>query len=264
MTHFSLDKKHIRQSFAKASLSYDRMAGLQRKVGRELISSVALVENGTVLDIGCGTGFFTQQLRDRVLLADIVALDIAVPMLLKTKERLPDAGLSLVCADAEGLPFVSSCMAAVVSNLALQWCLNIDAMFQNVERILQRNGQFVFSTFGEHALCELKAAWAMVDDDPHVNDFCSVSDIEQKLQAQGFVDIQLETYVYQEKYASVIELMRELKGIGAHNVHHARHKQLTGKGKLQALLEAYPQDKEGGISASFEIIYVCAKAGEKL
>lgn len=256
----ALDKRQIRQSFANASQSYDAMAMLQRQVGRELIAKVALPHEALVVDVGCGTGFFTQQLRDRALLKNILALDIAMPMLLNTRRRLGDNAVPLLCADAEKLPFTAHCVDGLTSNLALQWCLGLDEMFVDVLRVLRPNGQFVFSTFGESALCELKAAWAEVDDYPHVNEFCSLPALELQLQAAGFVDVWLEKNIYQIKYASVIELMRELKGIGAHNVNQARNKHLTTKGQLQALLNAYPIDKDGKITASYEIIYVQAKA----
>jgi len=256
----SLDKRLIKQSFANAAQSYDAMAMLQRQVGRELISKVALSPSALVMDVGCGTGFFTQQLRDAALLKNIIALDIARPMLLKTRHRLGDSVVPLLCADAEQLPITSHCIDGLVSNLALQWCSGVDELFADVLRVLRAEGQFIFSTFGESALCELKTAWAEVDNFPHVNEFCSLPELEWKLQAAGFVDVQLEKKIYQIKYNSVIELMRELKGIGAHNVNQARNKRLTTKGQLQALLNAYPIDKDGKITASYEIIYVQAKA----
>ncbi|MCK5356320.1 MAG: malonyl-ACP O-methyltransferase BioC [Methyloprofundus sp.] len=260
MVGLVLDKKLIRQSFANAAQSYDAMAALQRQVGHELINQVTLVPEALVLDVGCGTGFFTQQLRDKALMKNIIALDIAMPMLLKTRQRLGCGEALLFCADAERLPVASGCIEGVMSNLALQWCSGLEAMFVDVHRILRTNGQFVFSTFGESALCELKAAWAEVDDYPHVNDFCGLLELKRQLQGAGFVDVQLESKVYQFKYSHVIELMRELKGIGAHNVNQARNKRLTSKGQLQALLSAYPIDEDGKITASYEIIYVQARA----
>ncbi|GAW85967.1 malonyl-CoA O-methyltransferase [Bathymodiolus platifrons methanotrophic gill symbiont] len=260
-TNVALDKRQIRQSFANAAQSYDAMATLQRKVGHELIAKLAMPHEAMVVDVGCGTGFFTQQLRDRALLENILALDVAMPMLLKARQRLDDISIPLVCADAEQLPFASHSIDGLVSNLALQWCQGLGEMFADVFRVLRANGSFVFSTFGESALCELKAAWAAVDDYPHVNDFCNLSLIKQHLQAAGFVDVQLESRVYQIKYNDVIELMRELKGIGAHNVSQARNKTLTTKGQLQVLVAAYPKDDDGKITASYEIIYVQAKVG---
>jgi malonyl-CoA O-methyltransferase len=263
MTTVALDKKQIRQSFANAAQSYDAMATLQRQVGRELIARLSLPHESLVLDVGCGTGFFTQQLRDRALLKNIVALDIAMPMLEKTRQRLNDNFVPLLCADVEQLPLANSSVDALASNLALQWCSDLGALFAGVQRVLRADGLFAFSTFGESALCELKSAWAEVDDYPHVNDFSSLLEIKQRMIAAGFVDVQLERRIYQVKYTSVIELMRELKGIGAHNVSQGRNKQLTSKGHLQSLLAAYPASADGKIIASYEVIYVLAKSGQK-
>jgi len=263
MISIALDKRQIRKSFENAAQNYDAMATLQRQVGCELSEQLIIPHDARVLDVGCGTGFFTQQLIDNMRLRNVFALDIAMPMLLKTQQRLADRHISLLCADAEQLPFAAHSLDGVVSNLALQWCLGLDDMIADVSRVLRPNGRFVFSTFGVSALCELKAAWAEVDDFPHVNDFCSSAEIRQYMQSAGFVDIRIESKVYQLKYNGVIELMRELKGIGAHNVSQARNKRLTTKGQLQSLLAAYPIDKDGKITASYEIIYVQAKVGEE-
>ena len=263
MARIALDKRQIRQSFANAAQSYDAMAVLQRQVGRELIAKLSLPQEALVVDVGCGTGFFTQQLRDRGKLKNIIALDIAMPMLLKTRQRLND-NIPLLCADVEQLPIASFSIDGIVSNLVIQWCQGLEQLFVDVQRVLRVHGQFAFSTFGESALCELKSAWAQVDDYPHVNDFCSLPEIKQFMLKAGFLDVQLESHIYQVKYDSVIELMRELKGIGAHNVSQARNKQLTTKRNLQALLEAYPIGGDGKITASYEIIYVQAKSGESI
>jgi malonyl-CoA O-methyltransferase len=158
MTTVALDKKQIRQSFANAAQSYDAMATLQRQVGRELIARLSLPHESLVLDVGCGTGFFTQQLRDRALLKNIVALDIAMPMLEKTRQRLNDNFVPLLCADVEQLPLANSSVDALASNLTLQWCSDLGALFAGVQRVLRADGLFAFSTFGESALCELKSA----------------------------------------------------------------------------------------------------------
>ncbi len=258
MTQFSLDKQQIKRSFAKASSSYDGMASLQRKVGRKLIKQVNFPKQASVLDVGCGTGFFTQQLKATAGLKHIVALDLAIPMLLQTRARLDESHISLVCADAEALPFVDESIDSVVSNLALQWCTDLNDLFVDVRRVLKPAGHFIFSSFGASALHELKAAWANVDDYRHVNEFYSASEVNEKLQQAGFHTIHIVTKTYISQYPDVLSLMIELKGIGAHNVSHQRNKQLTSKRQLQALISAYPTEANGGIKASFEIIYAQA------
>jgi len=259
-----LDKQRVQASFANASESYDGMAVLQRKVGLELISYVPSNKQATkALDLGCGTGFFTQLIAEKRTHANIFALDMAFPMLKKTKQRAFCGKMPLICADAEKLPLKSNCMTLVGSNLALQWCHNLDQLFSGVYRVLQDEGQFVFSTFGAGALKELKAAWAEVDKYSHVNEFCSLDMIEGSLKKSGFSDVKIETVIYHSEYAHVIDLMKELKGIGAHNVSSTRKKTLTSKGAMQQMFRAYPKNEDGAVSASFEIMYVTATARKK-
>jgi malonyl-CoA O-methyltransferase len=78
----ALDKKQMAHSFSRAATTYDSVAGLQRDVGAELFkktepNSVADV----VIDLGCGTGHFTPQLRMKFPQALIVGVDIAEGML---------------------------------------------------------------------------------------------------------------------------------------------------------------------------------------
>lgn len=263
MTAVLLDKQRVRASFAKASNSYDAMAVLQRKVGQHLFDNISITEKTEILDLGCGTGFFTQLIAESNQDADIYALDLALSMLDKTKSREQCKNVHLVCADAEQLPFIDNSMQLVSSNLALQWCQNLEQLFSGVHRVLGENGSFVFSTFGIDALNELKSAWAMVDDYPHVNEFCSKFMIQSALEKAGFIDVQIESHTYYSKYKSVLDLMRELKGIGAHNVSQGRKKTLTSKGDMQSMFAAYPKELDDGIKASFEIMYVMAKTGNR-
>jgi malonyl-CoA O-methyltransferase len=63
------------------------------------------------------------------------------------------------------------------------------------------------------------------------------------------------------EYPDVMSLMRELKGIGAHNVASKRLHGLTGKTRLQGMLKAYEQyRRDDRYPASYEVIYGTAFA----
>ena len=98
-----LDKARIKQSFAAASVTYDSVAGLQRAVGKELLHSIGVSKlKGTLLDLGCGTGFLTGELLAHSNHETMIALDIALSMLQTTQGKLADKrNIIYVCADAE-------------------------------------------------------------------------------------------------------------------------------------------------------------------
>lgn len=263
---FNPEKARIRHSFAAASATYDGAAELQRTVGKVLLAGTNAEKlAGTVLDLGCGTGFLTGELlstKSQNPPQSVIAVDIAFGMLEATRCKLAaHNNVRYICADAEQLPIAASTVDVVVSNLALQWCRNLTAVFSELKRALKPGGQLVFSTFGPHTLKELKAAWAEVDDYNHVNEFYGVADIKYFLQQTGFRQVRIECNTHLSKYDSVLALMRELKAIGAQNVIGERNKAVTTQTQLQRMIKAYDLHRlEGMIPATFECFFIQAQA----
>jgi len=57
-------------------------------------------------------------------------------------------------------------------------------------------------------------------------------------------------------YRDARQLMRDIKGIGAHNAMEGRHRGLTGKQRMQRFMEAYEQFRsEGRLPSTWEVVY---------
>lgn len=253
----TLDKTKIKHSFGNASNTYDNVATLQRQIGRDLLK-LFLPQNliGNVVDLGCGTGFLTKELLPHC--ENLIALDLALPMLQITREKLND-NITYVCADAENLPFLNESIDTIFSNVALQWCQPIDNALNEIHRVLKKDGVLIFSTFGSETLNELKTAWKNVDNFSHVNDFYNEAELEIALKKANFSQIEIKNLSYFSRYDSVLDLMRELKNIGAHNVNSQRSKNLTPKRSLQTMIENYPRNEFGKISSTFDVICIVAR-----
>jgi malonyl-CoA O-methyltransferase len=260
-----LAKTRIRQSFAAASASYDSVALLQRKVGRTLLRRVGVIgQLDTVVDLGCGTGsLITEILEQKTCIPEqVVALDIAVPMLQIARDKLGNSrSVAYLCADVEFLPFQPQSVDLVMSNLAFQWCDNLEKVFNDVRRVLKPEGRFFFTSFGPSTLHELKSAWAEVDAYTHVNTFYSAAQLTGFLQQAGFHQFGLETRPYVSTYESVWELMAELKQLGGHTVMAGCNKQLTRRAAMHSMICAYQkQDENGLVPATFEVLMAAVRA----
>lgn len=257
----TLTKARIKRSFAKASVTYDSVAQLQRTAGRQLINTIDAKEiKGCLLDLGCGTGFLTSQLEANTNHEIVIALDIALTMLQTMQEKWVGQNvIKYVCADAEHLPFIENSIDSVFSNLALQWCSNLGNVFRDIKRVLKPDGRLIFSTFGPQTLHELKNAWATVDNYNHVNSFYTKDQLHDFLTHAGYTKVEITSTFHVSRYTSVWTLMQELKYLGAHHVIAGRNKKITTKTAMEKMITAYECYKLGDkIPATFEVINVIA------
>lgn len=257
---YQKDKKKIASSFSKASLTYDKCASLQRTVVDELFVFANEVQ-GKVADLGCGTGFCIEKLCDlHPKVHEIVGVDISSEMLAlsRQKNRHAPSDIHYCLADIERLPFKSGQFDWVISSLAVQWCEDLCSMFSGVAESLLDSGCFALSNLGPKTLDELNTAWLTADPEHvHVNHFFSDSDVIDAAERAGFeldrVSIDFKTL----QYENVMDLMRDLKGIGAHNINGGSNKGLTGKSKLKALNCAYESFRQsnGMLPTTYEVQY---------
>jgi ubiquinone/menaquinone biosynthesis C-methylase UbiE len=92
------------------------------------------------LDLACGTGRYSQILRQRDA-ALVVAADFCMPMLEQT------AGAARVCANMTDLPFATECFDVVVCGLAVGHTPDIDLWMREVFRVLRPGGWLLYSDF---------------------------------------------------------------------------------------------------------------------
>jgi malonyl-CoA O-methyltransferase len=258
---YYMDKARVRASFDRAAKTYDTAAILQKLVRTEMLSRLELVKikPQVILDAGCGTGHGSFALQRKFGRAQIVSLDIALGMLQKTHQQRPLLSRFfkqkiLICADIEHLPIADSSLGMVWSNLALQWCNDLDGAFNQIARVLQPNGLLMFSSFGPDTLKELRTSTN--NGNTHVSRFIDMHDIGDALTRAGFSSPVLDVEHYTLTYDDVKALMRDLKAIGAQNATEGRPRVLQGRGFLQQLAQNYEQFRvDGKLPATFEVVY---------
>ncbi len=231
----------IARSFGSASHSYDVSARLQRFTGKNLMPWLPKERELTVLDLGAGTGFFTEILAGSY--QNVIGLDISKQMLNFAKNNRSN-NISWLMADAHKLPFPDACFDLIYSNLVIQWCDPLDVVLNEVLRVLKPGGTFVFTSLVDGTLFELKSAWSQVDSDQHVIDFKTQA---QLIDLFSSTSAALVTHKCQNvvlEYENVLHLAKELKGIGASHVPGQKNKGLAGKEKWFKMIAAYQDHLE--------------------
>ena len=241
----------VKLAFNKAVNSYNANAFLQKEITTRLDNKLNVIKanTNTIVDLGAGTGFLRQKLAKRYPQSQIICIDFARQLLKQNKAKYK------ICANANQLPLIDSSVDIIASNLMLQWCPQLDRVFEECFRVINDNGLILFSTFGPNTLKELKKSWAAVDDKPHVNNFIDMHHIGDLMLQKGFCNPVMEMETLTIKYQNVVTLMRDLKKIGAQTVAN-RQNNLMGKNKFQTMLKMYESYRQHDkLPATFEVIY---------
>ena len=117
-------------------LRADRRANL-------LTNACSLINQGRVLEIGCGTGEFSCRISGRGL-NKIIGLDISLDLIRKAKDKTRDSPVVFIIADVESLPFKNNIFDAVIG-VSILHHLKVDIAIREIRRILNKGGILVFS-----------------------------------------------------------------------------------------------------------------------
>lgn len=270
------DHRQVRRAFSRAAHGYDDAAALQREVGARLMESLDYYDDPgaarpsprVVLDVGCGPGHASVTMQKRWPRAQVLALDLALPMLREARANaggrrpafLPSPRRPApLCADARALPLRDGSVDVLLSNLCLQWVEDLPEVFAGFRRVLKPGGLMLLSTFGPATLHELRAAFSRADDAPHVSLFPDIGQFGDALIAAGFKDPVLDRDEFLLHHDGLPDLMRELRTLGATNAMAGRRRSLTGRARFERASEAYEAERtERGLPATWEIIYAQA------
>jgi malonyl-CoA O-methyltransferase len=255
----SLDKSRIAQSFSRAANKYDSVAQLQRNIGDELLTKLKQDSKASIqqaLDLGTGTGHFLHPLQQHSI-EPVIGLDLAQGMLAFCQKNQPKQ--RYLCCDAENMALADNSIDLIFSSLALQWCFQLEQLFSEIKRIAKPGAHIHIATLLPGTLNELKQAWASVDNQPHINEFLSFETWKSAVEKNQFSNITLERKTFQMFYQQPIELLKELRTLGAHNI----NAKPVSKSKLNQMLSYYQQnarhENSTNVVASYEVLFLTLK-----
>lgn len=257
-----INKKAVKASFSKAAGHYDQFADLQREIGHQLfdLMPVNVKQSSSILDLGCGTGYFSALLREMNIKASLTCFDLSPQMLQQTAQRKLTP-CQYVEGDIDAQPFTAGQFNLIFSNLVLQWSEQLSLSLQQTHHALKNDGNLCFSTLLDGSLFELQQAWKSIDSAVHVNHFLSKEQVLTAVKLAGYQQVKIFTETRIKKYPDVISVLKALKGIGANHVHNRNNKQTSNRQLLNQLELGYQpfKNQDGDYNLSYQVCYIVAQ-----
>ena len=250
-------KHHIARKFSLASYSYNLAARLQRQVGSQLMQYLPR-EPSSILDMGCGTGFWTKALAECFPCADITGLDLAWGMLQEARKQITNESnknIHWLCGDIDSLPFANDSFDLIYSNLSIQWCQSLHSVLTNVHKVLRPGGYFIFSTLAKESLIEIKKAWHAIGESHQGNKYMPFTRQKHIYDNSLFKVKRLDCQYKHLYYQTVSSALSEMKLLGITTLINPRNKGLTTPSRLNKFIASYEKMRDiKGIPCTYQVI----------
>jgi len=221
------------------------------------------LQPGTIVDLGSASGAGSRALATRFRRARVVSIDFSAGMLQAGIRRQGwFSRVRQVQADARHLPLRSGIADLAVANLLLPYLHDSSAALGEANRVLRRDGLFLFATLGPSSLALLREAWAEIDQQAHVAPFADMHNVGDALVRAGLRDPVLDVEELKITYRDTGALMADLTAAGARNTLVSRQQGLTGKTRFGRFLQALESRRVGGLlTVNLELVFGHAWGG---
>ena len=250
------EQHRVRQSFDTIAGRYDRHAALEQEVGARLLERLSFQRQNPqrIIDLGCGTGVASAELKNRFRKAQVIGIDSSRAMLARMQKR---SGLlrplRAACADFQALPLAERSVDLVFSNMAFQWTNDPVSLFAEIRRVLSPDGMLLFSTLGPGSLTELATAWESTGENARVTGFVDILDIGDALMAAGFQEPVMDAEPMTLTYPDITAMMNELEATGMAGFLQGGPGLDKSRESLEAAYDRFRVD--GRYPVSYELVY---------
>lgn len=275
------ENNSIACAFSRAAKSYDRNACAQRQSiaisTPRLAEWISSLPPGDILEVGCGTGLFSEQLACLLPGADITFIDPAQDMLKECRQRLANlrerigtaSKFHFACMSAEQLNNAVSLekngrkkYALIASSFALQWISDLPETVDSLLGLLKPGGVFFFCLPTEDSFPEWKAACHESRSSFTGNKLPAVPEFLSLLDGKGGLDFYTDEVAV--RYPSALQFFRALRSIGAtvqlqhHNVpaiHSTSYRAGSTISGMRRMLKSWKKDHNGEVTVTYNILY---------
>ena len=247
-------REKMQQAFSDAATEYHQRAQFQHVQTARVVDAAQMLfpATATVIDIGCGTGFFAELATQKCFTWNIVGVDIAEGMCgFATKFCSP------IQADARHLPLAENVADGVVSSLCLQWVDDLSLAFSEIYRVLKPGGLAIVGSLGVDTLQELRISSEQSHLSLGLLPMRDEAAYRAAIHASGLEISLFQRDLSLEYYPTVSALMDSMRRIGAGNHMENAPRQLTGASRWKKMLAEYETLRtEQGLPSSWDRLFM--------
>ncbi|MFH1245062.1 MAG: methyltransferase domain-containing protein [Candidatus Omnitrophota bacterium] len=248
------NKETIRKNFSQCAPYYDRYSSVQNLCAEGLIERIRGNNFANILEIGCGTGNYTQLLTGHFPRARIKAVDISPEMIKIAQQKFPPPNVDFIAGDGEKIDFPDS-FDLISSNASFQWFADLPGTLLKYRGLLADRGRIAFSLFGPATFGELNESLRVFfsgEMSIAAYSFTSGQGIK-KILRNIYQDTAVETKIFRERFDSIRQLLMKIKYTGTRGNGLAQRRLWTAAA-LRGLEHIYrKQFKE--IIATYEVFF---------
>ena len=231
---------------------------LIERVADELMERLDLVTRRfeRALDLGCGGGALARRLRARGI--DVATADAGA---------LFAAGQAGTQCDEDRLPFADGAFDLIVSIGVLDSVNDLPGALTLARRALKPDGLFLAAFAGAGSLPMLRRAMAAADEaesgaSPRIHPQIDVRAAGDLMTRAGFALPVVDCERIQVRFASLGQLVADLRALGVTNMLGSRTRRPVGRAGLAAAIADFADqaDADGRTTERFEIVHLSGGA----
>lgn len=241
-----IDCSEVERRFIESRATYNHNAVAQRLIASQLVDlwkECGLADGCKVLEVGCGTGMFTELYAPMMPNADATFIDIcetsAFNLFPKETYIKGDAQIWLQNNAEQKWDYI-------VSSSAIQWLPDVEHFFANCAKTLNDNGMLVMSSFVKGNMPELEPLGPV-----RLN--YNTSDELEEMLSRSFEKVSVTEGEERVWFSSPMQLLRHvvLTGVGA-----ARSG--VSAAKIRRLISTMATDETGRYPLTYKPVYMIA------
>ncbi|HDM36970.1 MAG TPA: class I SAM-dependent methyltransferase [Candidatus Syntrophoarchaeum butanivorans] len=142
-------KALVRAFYSERAASYDneiKKHPILSSIREEIVRECSLIREGSILDLGCGSGLTAFAIRSKSPGVKIVGIDISDEMVRVAKKRAVLHGnsrLIFLVGDMERIPFKDSTFDLVVCINVIRYLDGLEDAFSDIHRVLKEKGGLI-------------------------------------------------------------------------------------------------------------------------